>query len=50
MADFIDQTASLHLTNFINTIGKLKTAVFDGDFGLGMRKISAVDVGNTRHE
>jgi hypothetical protein len=37
MPPFIDQPASPHLADFIDTVGKLITPIFDADFGIVAR-------------
>ena len=50
MPTLINQVASPHLADFVNAIGELKSAIFNGDFGLRVRKIAAVHIGDTRHK
>jgi hypothetical protein len=44
---FVDQPAFPYLTDLIDAIGKLIAAIFDIDFGVVPRKVSAVNVCNT---
>jgi hypothetical protein len=49
MAALINQVTAPHLTDFIDAVRKLVTAVFYGDFGVAARQIAAVDIGDAGH-
>src|SRR5271165_5900474 len=49
MPTLIDEAASPHLADFIDTVGELVAAVLDMDLGVAHRQVAAVDVGYSRH-
>ncbi|MCY1227528.1 hypothetical protein D9M72_397990 [compost metagenome] len=45
----IDDVTMAYLTNFVDAVRKLITAILDMDAGVGMRHVGTVDIGNSRH-
>ncbi len=50
MSPLVDHTPSPDLTDLVDAVCKLVSAVFDGDLGLAPRQITAIDVSDARHE
>ena len=46
----VDYAPFPHLANFVDTIGKLVPTVLDGDLGVVLRQIAAINVSDARHK
>ena len=49
MRRFVDEAPVLDGDDFIDPVGELKAAILDMHRGFAVRKITAIDIGDTRH-